>query len=173
MVLPAMDKNYLFLDLSSKASGYAVSSQQGQLITSGVIKSSSTDALKRIQIMRDNVQQLVKDYNITHIVAEDPYQNGVQSRTNQILMWVQGTVIIAAYEANKSITYEFILPNSWRSKIGIHTGRGIKREELKQADIQYVFNKYGLNVGDDEADAICIMDSYFTTQKKVVLDWSK
>jgi len=41
-------------------------------------------------------------------------------------------------------------------------GRGIKRETLKNQDIKYVEDKYNIKVNDDEADAICIFDSYWT-----------
>ena len=41
-------------------------------------------------------------------------------------------------------------------KIGIKTGRGVKRESLKTKDIEFVRENYGLDVNDDEADAICI-----------------
>ena len=43
----------------------------------------------------------------------------------------------------------------------IKQGRGIKRDQLKPQDIQYVQNKYHVKVNDDEADAICIFDAYW------------
>ena len=52
------------------------------------------------------------------------------------------------------------MPNSWRSKIGIKTGKGIKREELKQKDIEFVEKTFGITVNDDIADACGIAWSY-------------
>jgi len=37
----------------------------------------------------------------------------------------------------------------WRSVVGIHTGRGIKRDELKQVSINLVKQKYNITVNDD------------------------
>lgn len=37
--------------------------------------------------------------------------------------------------------------------------KNIKREQLKQESIQYVKEKYCVDVGDDVADAICIGDA--------------
>lgn len=40
-------------------------------------------------------------------------------------------------------------------------GKGIKRQVLKKQDIQYVKEKYGYVVNDDQADAICLFDAYW------------
>lgn len=150
--------NILALDLSSKSSGYAVSIDN-QLVDYGEIQSSSTDVVKRIMIMRDGVIELIRKYNINRIVVEEVRTDYKNAHTYKILTWLQGSVVIAAREADSKIDIKYIQPSSWRSKIGIKTGRGIKREELKRADIQYVKDKYNINVGDDAADAIGILDS--------------
>lgn len=56
--------------------------------------------------------------------------------------------------------------SSWRSRIGIHTGRGVKRQELKKLDISYVLENYGISANDDVCDAICLKDAYFKTCDK-------
>ena len=35
----------------------------------------------------------------------------------------------------------------------------MKRDQLKEQSVKYVFENYELHVGDDEADAICIADA--------------
>ena len=71
------------------------------------------------------------------------------------------------------VKYEFIQASSWRSSIGIHTGRGIKRDQLKQEDIKYVKNKYSIDANDDVCDAICLMDAYYTkVQMPDGFDWA-
>lgn len=161
--------NILALDLSSKSSGWATR-VDGEL-KSGCITDSSTDKYKRLLTMREGVIELVKKYNITKIVLEEvrpeQYNNdeeGLYSHlrnpaTAKLLYWLQGIIAVAVYEYNKKIELEFIFPNSWRSKIGIKTGAGIKRDVLKARDIEYVKNTYGLTVNDDEADAIGILDA--------------
>ena len=46
-------------------------------------------------------------------------------------------------------------PNEWRKVVGLTLGKK-KRAELKAEAIQYVKETYGMEVGDDEAEAICI-----------------
>ena len=149
----------LALDASTKATGYAIG-QDGILIQHGCITSSSKDVIKRIIKMRDQLSKLIEDNNIEKIVIEQvrPEYN---SHTNKVLMWLQAAVIIAAYEVNQKIQYEFIGASTWRAALNIKQGRGIKRQTLKPQDIQYVQNKYNIKVNDDQADAICIFDAYW------------
>ena len=88
------------------------------------------------------------------------------SHTNKVLMWLQAVIIIAAYEINPAIQYEFINASQWRAALKIKQGRGIKRDQVKNSDIEYVKNKYNITVNDDEADAICIFDAYWTKENK-------
>jgi Holliday junction resolvasome RuvABC endonuclease subunit len=149
----------LALDLSSKSSGYAVGDGL-ELIDHGCITSASTSNVKRIIKMRDGIAEVIKKYNITEIVTEEVRTDYKNAQTYKVLNWVQGAVVIAAYEINPKIEITYIQPSSWRAAVGIHTGRGIKRDELKKADIKHVEDRYGILVGDDEADAIGILDAY-------------
>lgn len=72
------------------------------------------------------------------------------------LMWLQGAINIQVYVRHRNIKIDFIMPNSWRSKCGIKTGRGIHRETLKASDIRFAKNQFGIEVNDDIADAIGI-----------------
>ena len=76
-------------------------------------------------------------------------------------MWLQAIIVVAAYEINPKIQYQFIGASTWLAALKIKQGRGVKREQLKPQDIQYVQNKYNIKVNDDQADAICIFDAYF------------
>lgn len=149
----------LFLDLSTKSTGWAVG-EEGKLIDYGCIASSSQNVLKRINIVQTELNKIIKQYNITKIVAEEVRPDIPNSHTFKLLTWLQGIVLYCAYLQNDKIEYEFIQATSWRSKIGIHTGPGVKREALKKADIDYVKNKYGISANDDVCDAICLMDAY-------------
>jgi Holliday junction resolvasome RuvABC endonuclease subunit len=151
--------NILALDLSSKSSGWAIG-DESKLIDHGCITSASTSNIKRIIIMRDNIKEIIKKYDVKEIVIEEVRTDYKNAHTYKVLTWLQGIIVVAAYEVNPKINITYIQPSSWRASIGIHTGRGIKREELKKADITYVKNKYGIEVNDDEADAICIYDSF-------------
>lgn len=147
----------LSLDLSSKSSGWAIF-KDSMLIDSGCVTSSSTDLMKRINVMKDGIKTIVEKYNPDKVVAEEVRpENGMQNvKTHRALMWVQAAIALMLYDYNKKIELELIYPSSWRAAIGIKTGRGIKRTSLKEKDIQFVKENYNLNVNDDEADAICI-----------------
>lgn len=174
--------NILALDLSSKSSGWAT--EIDDKLEYGCITSSSTDKNKRIIIMREGVIELIKKYNITKVIMEEVrpetydkdeeelYSHLRNSQTAKTLYWLQGVIAIAIYEYNKKIDIDFIQPNSWRSKIGIKTGAGIKRDVLKQKDIEYVKNNFNLDVNDDEADAIGILQSQLHPIEKKKKDLS-
>ena len=147
----------LSLDLSTKSSGWAIFTD-GLLTDSGCITSSSTDLLKRINIMIDGIEEIVEKYKPTKVIAEEVRpENGMQNlKTHRALMWLQGGIALMLYDYNKKLEMELIYPSSWRAAIGIKTGRGIKRTTLNEKDIQFVKENYNLDVNDDEADAICI-----------------
>lgn len=149
----------LSLDLSTKSSGWCVG-QDGNLESHGCISASSRDVIKRIIKMRDQLSKLIKNNKIDKIIMEEvrPEYN---SHTNKVLMWLQAVIVVAAYQIDSNIEYEFIGASEWRAALKIKQGCGIKREALKPQDIQYVQNKYNLQVNDDQADAICIFDAYW------------
>ena len=148
----------LSLDLSTKSSGWAIF-EDGLLKDYGCITSSSTDLLKRINVMIDGFNEILQKHNdINKVIAEEVRpENGLQNiKTHRALMWLQGGIALALYAFNKKLELELIYPSSWRSSIGIKTGRGVRRSSLKEKDIQFVKENYNLDVNDDVADAICI-----------------
>jgi Holliday junction resolvasome RuvABC endonuclease subunit len=156
-------KNILSLDLSSKSSGWCVGDGE-KIIDYGCITSASTSNIKRIIIMRDNITEINKKYDIKEIVIEEVRTDYKNAHTYKILTWLQGVIVTTAYEINAKINITYIQPSSWRAMIGIHTGRGIKREELKKADIAYVKNKYNIEANDDICDSICIYDAFIAKE---------
>lgn len=150
----------LFLDLSTRSTGWAVG-EEGKLIDYGCITSSSSNIFKRISIIQRFINEIIEKHNIQTIIAEEVRPDIPNSHTFKVLSWLQGIILYEAYLKNDKITYDFIQANSWRSKIGIQTGPRVKREELKKADIAYVKNKYNISANDDVCDAICLMDAYY------------
>ena len=162
----------LFLDLSTHSTGWAVANQQGELIDYGCIKSDDPDLLTRIQVMRQGIQEVgIKHSSIRKVVLEEVRADYKNAITYKALNWCQGIVLFSLWRQISGLEYEFIQPSSWRSKIGIKTGRGIKRSELKKADVAYVAEKYIIKVNDDIADAIGIKDSYFAKGKEKDCAW--
>ena len=114
----------------------------------------------RIFTIRNGILDIVKKYNPDKVIIEEVRPDIHNQHTHKMLLYIQAIIVVSIYEYNEDIEFDFILPNSWRSKIGIKTGAGVKRETLKAKDILYVKDKYNIIVKDDEADAIGILDSY-------------
>lgn len=162
--------NILAIDASTKRTGLATMID-GEL-KYAVIESSSTSVEKRIGIMRDGILNFIKENNISKVIMEDIYGGETEKNehTRQVLSWLQGCVVVAAYEYDKTIQFEFFKPSSWRSVLGLQ-GYRVKREIQKQKDIEYANQNYGLNLTssqDDEADAICILTAYTKDKESVI-----
>lgn len=148
----------LSLDLSTKSSGWSVF-DGATLVDYGCITASSTDVVKRIIKITDELNEIIKLYPIEEVIMEEVLPSvGHNSNTNvwKALTWLQASVVFMIHNNYPKVTRTFILPNSWRAKCGIHTGRGITRQTLKAADIKFVKDNYDIEVNDDIADAILI-----------------
>lgn len=62
--------------------------------------------------------------------------------------------VVYCYSILNDCFYYEIQPSEWRSKLGMQSSKR-KREEYKQMSINYVREKYDIDVSDDEADSIC------------------
>lgn len=160
--------NIMSLDLSTKSSGWAIFKEE-ELVDYGCITSASLDLIKRIYIMQNGIKEALKntDIKIDKIIVEEVRPEGGygvgNQKTHKALMWLQAAIAFMLHD-NFSIEIEYIYPSSWRSTLELKTGSGIKRVALKQADIDYVKNKYNIEVNDDIADAICIGCAYYTKE---------
>ena len=159
----------LSLDLSTKSSGWAIFNDE-ELVEHGCITSASTDMIKRIHIMIDGIRFLLDNYlDIDTIIVEEVRPEGGygvgNQKTHKALMYLQAALEFLVHDDyNKRVKIDYIYPSSWRAAIGIKTGRGVKRTSLKEQDIEFVKETFGIEVNDDEADAICIG---FAHNKKV------
>jgi Holliday junction resolvasome RuvABC endonuclease subunit len=77
-----------------------------------------------------------------------------------LLAQLQG-VIIGVCQANH-ICYVILKPATWRKALQFTQGRNVKRVELKQQAKNYVKQHFNKDVSEDEADAICIGQSFLT-----------
>ena len=150
------------IDGSTKSTGIAIF-KDSQLIYSNYIAATSNDLISRINKMVDSLKEILQEYNETEkIIMEEVLPDKAKGniKTHKALMWLQGAIAIMIHNKFPKIQIEYIMPNSWRAQVGIHTGRNVKRTELKAADIQFVKEHFNKNVNDDEADAILIAYSY-------------
>lgn len=150
------------LDMSTKSTGIAILEDK-ELYYYDCITASSIDLMKRIEKITNGIEEVLNKYSdIDKIIMEEVIPTtGKNVKTWKALIYLQAIVMMMLYKKFPKIKIELIYPNSWRSRIGIHTGKGETREKLKAHDIRYVETHYGIKVNDDIADAIGIAYSSF------------
>lgn len=160
-----MKSKILFLDLSTKSTGWCVAID-GTLKEYGCITAYSTDVINRIYKIKNEVVEIIKKYDIRRIVCEEVRRDGTNSHTGKVLMWLQAAIAFAAHDIDEYITVEYLEVSTWRSKINLKIGPGVKRDNLKEQSKNYVLNKYEIDANDDVCDSICMMDAYFVKNKE-------
>lgn len=155
----------LSIDASTKSTGWAVY-EDSQLKDYGCITSSSTDLFKRIHKMVDEIAEILKkEKDIKKIILEEVRPDDIGSRSNlathKALMFLQGAIAMMVHDNFSTIIIEYLYPSEWRKCCKIKTGRGVVRETVKQRDVRFVEETFGLKVNDDIADAIGIGYAYF------------
>ena len=108
-------------------------------------ESMSKEIWKTLDVYRPNIIYIEETY-----MANNP-------QTSKILTRLQG--VVYAWCINNACEFNTIRPTSWRKQLNFQQGKNVKREQLKKQSLQYVLDNYGLEVTDDESDAICIADA--------------
>ena len=154
----------LAIDASTKSTGIAIFIQ-GKLIHYECITSSDSDTYKRIQIMAQRIRQLYNQYKPTDIIMQDILPQDVKHNQSvfKALIYLQAAIVLELHKSRATVN--LCTASHWRSQVGIHTGRGIKRESLKQASQRIVNSIYNIQVNDDISDAICIGIAYIKQHK--------
>lgn len=142
----------LSLDQSSNLSGYCLFDKN--IIESGVIdKHKIKDSSMRIAEMSKAICEKTNEFNPDIVVLE-----GIQSQgsiaTVILLARLQGMILGYCYA--HGIRTEILGPSQWRSKLQFKQGAGVKRDDLKQQAMDYVFKEFGLKVDVDQSEAVCI-----------------
>lgn len=155
--------NILGLDASTKSTGWSVYEDK-KLKDYGCITSSSTDLFKRIHKMVDEIDIIITNNNISKVILEEVRPDDIGGRSNiathRALMWLQGAIAMMIHDKHPKVTIEYLYPSEWRKCCQIKTGRGVVRETVKQRDIRFVEETFGIKVNDDIADAIGLGYAY-------------
>jgi len=106
----------------------------------------------RMKEMFLNIVASLSKHRPDIIYYEDNYQK-MNPKTTKQLTLLMGSVW--AYCIMNNIVCEPILPSEWRTVLNLNKPKA-NREEYKARSIKYVKDNFGIDVGDDEADAICI-----------------
>lgn len=146
----------LALDQSSEKTGWA-KYLDGILLESGVIDlHTNKDSDARLIAMGKEISLLIKSFHPDMVSAEEVSLQNPNVKTVVMLARLQGMIMAAASLDGKQIPVIFYVPSQWRKSVGIQTGKGIKRADLKRASKELVLKEYGIAVSDDIADAILI-----------------
>ena len=155
--------NILAIDASTKSSGIAVYENKN-LKYYTCITSSSTDLFKRIHKMVDEIDKMMNEHQISKLILEEVRPDDIGGHSNlnthKALMYLQGAVAMMIHDKYPKITIEYLYPSEWRKCCKIKTGRGVVRETVKQRDIRFVQETFGITVNDDIADAIGLGYAY-------------
>lgn len=146
----------LAFDQSTAVTGFSIW-QDGILFDYGVIdlhKNDNTD--ERIKDMITHIANTIQECNPNKVVIEEVAQQS-NAKVLKILARLQGAILYMCMQ--RGIPCSIIEPAKWRSKIGLTIGPSVKRAELKRQAILHVKDKFGLDVVEDVAEAICIGES--------------
>lgn len=101
----------------------------------------------------------VLDYYQPDIIVMEECLLKTNIATVKLLSYLAGAIILWA--ADNEVEFRFQLPSEWRKRVKIVQGPKTPRDKLKQEAIDMVKEKFGIDVTDDEAEAILIAHSVF------------
>lgn len=165
--------NLLFaFDQATHNTGFSIWNKEAkELLGYGSIEIKKGNSNERINKLKNILNELYtkcKYHNIEFIFEEIQYQEEFEekntinfntSKNNNInniktfktLAWLQGVLLDWCFENN--IKYQLIYSSSWKSYCHI---KGQQRSIQKQNSINFVKEKFNIEVNSDEADAICL-----------------
>lgn len=142
----------LSFDQSTRCSGYAYF-EDGKYIESGVVDMSKSklETDKRSFEMAKELWKIIKKYKPDELVLEN-----VQQQSNPATMIVLARLagMIVGYAEAHNVHVHILLPSQWRKALGYSQGAKVKRQELKQQSIDYVKENFGLDLPEDQCEAI-------------------
>ena len=158
-----MSKILIALDESTTCTGYAVF-DDGELIEHGVFSFKSKDVLERVSLIMEEIEELIKTYKPDNMVIED-VQITMNAATAKSLLGLQ--FMIEVYAHRNNISCKTYRTTKWRKILGLSNSRSLDRKAKKQETIDYVKNKYGIEIlKDDESDAIAIGTAYLLEREE-------
>jgi Holliday junction resolvasome RuvABC endonuclease subunit len=153
------------IDASTKATGVSIM-RDGELIYYTLIAidaKQEKDAYKRIKEMFARICAILDKYEIDAMYMEKAICKGGNVDVTIKLAYLSGGMSL--YCLQRNIEFHNPIPSEWRKVVGISNGRGILRATQKAEAIKGVKDEYGIDVGDDIAESICLARSAFKLPK--------
>ena len=158
-----MSKILIALDESTTCTGYAVF-DDSELIEHGTFSFKSKDVLERVSLIMEEIENLIDTYKPDNMVIED-VQITMNAATAKSLLGLQ--FMIEVYAHRNNISCETYRTTRWRKILGLSNSRALDRKAKKQETIDYVKDKYGIEIlKDDESDAIAIGTAYLLEKEE-------
>lgn len=150
----------LAIDASTKSTGISVFQDFKLVYYECITISSSQDTLDRILKMAKRVREIYEKYKPNHIIMEEVLPEDVRhnQQVYKALIYLQAAIVLQLHVFGGRV--QFYTASHWRAVVGIKTGRGIKRQHLKEASQYLIRQKYNIDVNDDISDAICLGLAY-------------
>nr|DAG47871.1 MAG TPA: Holliday junction resolvasome, endonuclease subunit [Caudoviricetes sp.] len=127
------------------------------------IKDSNIRVPKMMKEIKD-----VLDYYEPDIIVMEECLLKTNIATVKLLSYLAGAII--SWAADNQVEFRFQLPSEWRKRVEIVQGPKTPRDKLKQEAIDMVKEKFGIDVTDDEAEAVLIAHSVFCGVKSKDID---
>ena len=125
------------------------------------------DSNIRVPKMMQEIKNILDYYEPDIIVMEECLLK-TNIATVKLLSYLAGAII--SWAADNQVEFRFQLPSEWRKRVEIVQGPKTPREKLKQEAIDMVKEKFGIDVTDDEAEAVLIAHSVFCGVKSKDID---
>lgn len=116
-------------------------------------KSKIKDTVYRMNEMIKAIYEQLEKWQPETVWIEHPQGHGSNVDMVGKLCEILGAVRL--WCLTHDCEYNEISPSQWRKYAGIQQGK-LKRAELKQASIDYIKKKLGIDEGDDVADSIAL-----------------
>lgn len=140
------------IDASTKCTGTSYFEDEDLIMCHKIDLKKEKDTDNRVRLMLIEIIKDLSDYKPEIVYFEDVW-TGKNPSTSQMLSQLLGGVW--GWCVSNDTKFVKIKPASWRKVLGFKAGK-LKRDELKAISVDYAKTKFRINVGDDEADAICI-----------------
>lgn len=143
----------LVFDQSTRCSGWAYF-LDGEYVESGIVDMSKSklETDERSFEMAKELWKIIKKYKPNELVLEQ-VQN--QSNTKTVIILARLAGMIIGYAEAHGVKTHTIEPAKWRRALSYRQGPKVKRAELKQQSIDYVKKNLGVDMPEDQAEAVC------------------
>lgn len=158
----------LALDQASNITGYAIF-EDDKLIKYDKINLTKYDLADKLVLLRQNIDNLICEWNIDEVVMEDiQLQGNVTNNVQTFKTLAEVFGVIYELVNELKVKNSAVLASEWKAALGI---KGRDRAAQKRAAQQYVIDNYNIKPTQDECDAICI--GTYKIKRRPMFDWSE